>query len=234
MKFEKINSDIPNCCRLNFDVGELNFRRHSDNPAVIRSICPQANFLEKRLKNDPNTDVIKSDLISGSWEAVELFDAWPEVRNLLNRFPHSKYAKAQLRQIPPLGRYPVHRDGISDDDEKKGQFDLFNRSIRIHIPVQTNPDSYIYSVGKFYRMREGECWMLNNFQKHTAMNLSATEFRVHLILDVEPNPETMALIKHADTDLGIENAALLKKLNQKPITSKLQKLWRAMSRITAG
>jgi len=213
MKFEKIRAGIPDCCRLNFHIGELNFEQHSENPAIMRSFCPQGNYVKQNKTSNPLEDITKSELVAGSWENDELFAAWPEVRNLLSAFPHSKYAKAHIRKIPPNKKLPIHRDGISEQNEKKSQYDLFNSTLRIHIPLRTNKDSYIYCAGKFYSMAEGECWMLNNFQKHTAVNFSETEYRIHLILDVEPNSDTMSLVDQADTDLGFENAELFQKLN---------------------
>jgi hypothetical protein len=212
MKFEKMGANLPGCCRLKFDVGQLNFEQHSEDPLIMQSVSPLANKQEQRLREDLVKNITKSDIILGSWENEELYSAWPEIRRLLDMFPHQKYRKVHLRQFPPLKQLPIHRDGISKDDEKKTQYDLFNSTLRIHIPLRTNADSYMYCSGKFYSMAEGECWMLDNFQEHTAVNFSKTEYRVHLVIDVEPTLETMALVDQSDTDLGIEDAELLQKL----------------------
>ncbi len=216
MDFDKANAKIPDCCRLYFDVGELNFEQYSENRIVMESRSPHANKLNLRKQHDLKKNISKSDIILRSWINHELLGVWPELENLLKTFPHERYAKAHLRKFPPKSQLGIHRDGIDQSGQPKtdSQYEMFNRTLRIHIPLKTNPDSYLYCNGKFYSLGEGECWMLNNFQQHTAANFSTTDYRIHLILDVEPCLDTMSLVENADKELGYESKDLYQQLCQ--------------------
>lgn len=54
--------------------------------------------------------------------------------------------------------------------------------VRVHIPVQTNPQVEFFLDGKPVEMKEGEAWYLNFNLKHSVANRSA-EDRVHLVID---------------------------------------------------
>ena len=54
--------------------------------------------------------------------------------------------------------------------------------IRLHIPVQTNPQVEFFLDGQSVEMREGEAWYLNFNLKHRVRNGGAID-RVHLVID---------------------------------------------------
>ena len=54
--------------------------------------------------------------------------------------------------------------------------------VRIHIPVETNPQVEFYLDGELLQMNEGEAWYLNFNLPHSVSNPGATE-RVHLVID---------------------------------------------------
>ena len=54
--------------------------------------------------------------------------------------------------------------------------------VRIHIPVETNPQVTFYLDGKLLSMREGEAWYLDFNLPHHVENEGTTP-RVHLVLD---------------------------------------------------
>lgn len=64
-------------------------------------------------------------------------------------------------------------------DYKLGFEDGF---VRIHVPVQTNPQVEFYLDGELLPMREGEAWYLNFNLPHSVTNGGASE-RIHLVAD---------------------------------------------------
>ena len=90
-----------------------------------------------------------------------------------------------------------------------GHIDLapyFAKTIRIHVPVVTNDDAWMYCAGLSFRMQSGEVWALNNSATHGVWNAHATEARTHLICDFLPSPGLLDLLGRAERDLGAPNA----------------------------
>jgi hypothetical protein len=54
--------------------------------------------------------------------------------------------------------------------------------IRIHIPVETNPEVQLLLNNELVQMKAGECWYCNFDVTHEIMNNSDTN-RIHLIMD---------------------------------------------------
>jgi len=59
-------------------------------------------------------------------------------------------------------------------------------SIRIHVPIKTNPFVEFYLDNQRIVMNEGECWYLDISRPHRVNNLGETD-RLHLVLDCEVN-----------------------------------------------
>jgi hypothetical protein len=57
-------------------------------------------------------------------------------------------------------------------------------TVRLHIPVVTNPDVEFYLNGERVVMNAGECWYLRLSDPHAVANRGATD-RVHMVIDVE-------------------------------------------------
>jgi len=90
-----------------------------------------------------------------------------------------------------------------------GHIDLapyFSKTVRIHVPVITNDEAWMYCAGVTYRMRPGEVWALNNSATHGVWNAHATDARTHLICDFLLSDELRALLTGAERDLGAANA----------------------------
>ncbi len=54
--------------------------------------------------------------------------------------------------------------------------------VRVHIPVETNPNVEFFHNGQRVEMQKGEAWYLNFNLMHSVVNKS-TEDRVHLVVD---------------------------------------------------
>jgi hypothetical protein len=81
----------------------------------------------------------------------------------------------------------------------------FAKTIRIHVPIVTNDDAWMYCAGLSFQMRPGEVWALNNSATHGVWNAHATEARTHLICDFLPSAGLLELLARAERDLGAPN-----------------------------
>jgi len=59
--------------------------------------------------------------------------------------------------------------------------------VRVHIPVQTNPQVEFAVDGQAVPLAEGECWYINFNLKHRIHNRGLTD-RIHLVIDCKLNP----------------------------------------------
>ncbi len=126
-----------------------------------------------------------------------------DIRNspILDEMP---YTSSLLAQDGPLGgaRYAfifrTKPDGITriHDD----LHDFYQRAMRVHVPIITNPGAFLLSEGRSKHFAVGEMWTFDNQSQHSVVN-GDTE-RVHMIIDVDPNPALAALIDDAVFDPG--------------------------------
>lgn len=73
----------------------------------------------------------------------------------------------------------------------------FERTIRIHFPVVTNPQAIMVADQQSFHMQAGEAWALNNSAVHGVVNSHPTEARTHLICDYLPNEHLRQLLRDA-------------------------------------
>ncbi|HVK80295.1 MAG TPA: aspartyl/asparaginyl beta-hydroxylase domain-containing protein [Verrucomicrobiae bacterium] len=76
----------------------------------------------------------------------------------------------------------------------------WTRTVRIHVPIITNPGAVLLAEGRSKHLEVGEVWTFDNQQIHSVMNGDST--RVHMIFDVNPNPKFAALMRAAEFDPG--------------------------------
>ena len=92
------------------------------------------------------------------------------------------------------------------------QADYFSKTIRIHIPVITHAQAWMYCNGASYRMAPGEIWALNNSATHAVWNASDEAARTHLICDFLGSPALFDLLARAERDLGVDDAGVHERL----------------------
>ncbi len=97
---------------------------------------------------------------------------------------------AFIFRTKPNGMTRVH----TDDN------DAWKRTIRIHMPIVTNDGAVLLSEGRSKHLEVGEAWTFDNQTLHSVMNGDAT--RVHMIIDVRPNPKISKLMRDAVYDPG--------------------------------
>ena len=73
----------------------------------------------------------------------------------------------------------------------------FERTIRIHFPVVTNPQAIMSADTQSFHMQAGEAWALNNSAVHGVVNAHPTEARTHLICDYLPTDPLRQLLRDA-------------------------------------
>lgn len=208
MDFEKSSSDIPNCCRLNRRFDDLNPQEHLANLPVEYANQHKATWRKTpRRKKWPLLNCFRDNDVE-----TDVYHRWPEARNLFDDFP-GRTLYAHISLLEPGGVLRVHRDGYNKNTNlpDRPQYPLFNCTLRFHIPLQTNDETLMYCDDRLYHMKEGECWMLNNFAQHAAVNNHSSIRRYHLIFDVAPNHETMQLLADAEDDLGYEDQPFFEK-----------------------
>ncbi|HYJ39278.1 MAG TPA: aspartyl/asparaginyl beta-hydroxylase domain-containing protein [Steroidobacteraceae bacterium] len=126
-----------------------------------------------------------------------LFDM-PYVREIIAELIPAPAQRCLLARLPPAARITGHIDLAP----------YFAKTIRIHVPVVTNADAWMYCGGLAFRMQPGEVWALNNSSTHGVWNAHTTEARTHLICDFLPSPELLGLLMRAERELGAPNAEL--------------------------
>ncbi|MFW2351051.1 aspartyl/asparaginyl beta-hydroxylase domain-containing protein [Qipengyuania sp.] len=188
--FIKLESNIPACCKLPLAAPELNTAAHLRNlpkkPDNARLGGRNRHKWALRLPDRGDREILRR---------------WPEMTAFLDAFP-GECIYAHVAQMLPSAKLGIHRDGVDTQGNVQEHYDLFNATLRFHLPLQTSDHVHVYSDGQLYNMREGEIWMLDNMKPHAVVNDDSSVVRVHLIFDVVPNAETMALIAQADTSLG--------------------------------
>jgi len=122
----------------------------------------------------------------------------PFIRYLVYRLIPAQPQRCLLARLKPDAQVAAHRD--------TGEY--FDRYIRIHFPVITNPTAVMLCGDRTYHMKPGEIWALNNSgATHAVMNPDKQNHRTHMICDYESTDALLELLAFADKDLGISVAA---------------------------
>ena len=201
MQFQKEAANIPDCVRVDYDFPPI------DADMVLSLLENPPNNLDKKAPTRKKWVLWAKDQVipynAKAWEVLE---------PLIRSFPNDGIGMVQISLMPPETHLNIHFDGFNAKGEIAPQYELFNNTLRMHIPMVTSDQSMIYCAGKFYNMGKNELWMLNNMRKHSALNLHKKEGRFHLIFDVVPTAETMKLIRGGDTSLGKYRPRFMEKL----------------------
>lgn len=131
----------------------------------------------------------RSPLPIGDREALALV---PYARTLVHESIPAAPMRCLLARLPGGGVIKAHID----------QTEYFEKTIRIHVPVITNDEAWMFCLGRSYRMRPGEVWALNNGAPHGVWNGDPQAARTHLICDFLGSPGLLDLLARAERDLG--------------------------------
>jgi hypothetical protein len=78
----------------------------------------------------------------------------------------------------------------------------FSKTLRIHVPVETNASVHMIAGGLCYSMQPGEIWVLNNSATHAVWNAHPTLARTHMICDFLPSAALSELLRLGERNLG--------------------------------
>ena len=121
--------------------------------------------------------------------ATELFDRCSYFREVLSTFL-CPLKSVRLLSLAPQSFIREHSDhalGFEDGE------------IRIHIPIQTNPDVEFYVSGERLLLEEGGSYFVNVNLPHRVNNRGQAD-RVHLVIDAEVNDWVRALVRQGDAE----------------------------------
>lgn len=116
----------------------------------------------------------------------------PVARNIIEKLIPAQRLRCLLARLPAGAVIAPHVDIPP----------YFGKTLRVHVPVETNDQVYMAAGGLCYRMRAGEVWVLNNSSSHAVWNAHATQSRTHMICDFMPSPALLELMRRGDRGLG--------------------------------
>lgn len=118
-------------------------------------------------------DTYSGTIISKDENLINL--VWPIVEDLMNLYD-GKPGQVILVRLKPFSMIDSHKD--------YGNYLLNAR--RFHIPIKTNENNKFIVGNETIRMKQGECWEINNSKEHSVIN-NSDDYRIHLIVDIIPN-----------------------------------------------
>ncbi len=121
-------------------------------------------------------DLFAGNYGSDNFNDTDLFEKLPETNKLLKFFPCEKTSVRVLKLTPGSGIKPHSDEGLN----------FFDGFVRLHIPIQTNPDIEFIVAGEKLEMKEGECWFADFNQIHSVYNHGDID-RLHLVIDMKVN-----------------------------------------------
>jgi hypothetical protein len=126
-----------------------------------------------------------------------------EDRPLLVQLPYARSIIECVIQAPPLrcllARLPAGASIAPHIDRAP----YFSKSIRVHVPIESNADVVMVAGEMCYRMIPGEVWALNNSGTHAVWNANSSRSRTHMICDFLPSAALLDLLNRAERDLGV-------------------------------
>jgi hypothetical protein len=125
-------------------------------------------------------------------EDQPILSSLPYVRVITSEILGGSPLRCLLARLPPGGIIRMHRDKAP----------YFGKSLRVHVPVETNESVVTICSGLCYQLECGEVWILNNSADHAVWNSHPSRARTHLICDFLPAPALLDLLNRGDRHLG--------------------------------
>jgi hypothetical protein len=121
-----------------------------------------------------------------------VLDALPYARQLIERELGSRPQRCLLARLSPGASVAPHVD--------RGPY--FSKTLRVHVPVESNDRVWMVCEGLAYLMKPGEAWALNNVTVHGVWNAHPAFSRTHLICDFLPDRTLLDLLARGERGLG--------------------------------
>jgi hypothetical protein len=120
-----------------------------------------------------------------------------EDREVLASLPFTRTLIYETFQAPPQRCLFAKLRANGEIRPHIDQGAYFERTVRIHFPVVTNPQAIMLADKQSFHMQVGEAWALNNSAVHGVVNKHPTEARTHLICDYLPTEHLRQLLRDA-------------------------------------
>jgi mannose-6-phosphate isomerase-like protein (cupin superfamily) len=101
---------------------------------------------------------------------------------VLERCPYIREVLASFHCPLKLVRFLKLSAGSNIKEHSDFDLSFEDGEVRVHIPIQTNPQVEFVVDGERLPMGEGECWYINFNLPHRIHNGGETD-RVHLVID---------------------------------------------------
>ncbi|HZR02422.1 MAG TPA: aspartyl/asparaginyl beta-hydroxylase domain-containing protein [Burkholderiales bacterium] len=118
----------------------------------------------------------------GRFRDTPQFALCPSIREFVAQLSCPVHSVRLLR-LRAGGTIREHRDDDLGFDQGE---------VRLHVPIETNPQVEFYLDGERIPMAEGECWYLDFSLPHRVQNRGDTD-RIHLVIDCSLNEWLRAL-----------------------------------------
>ncbi len=141
-------------------------------------------------------------------EDREALERMPCIRAFIHELIPAPPKRCLLARLNPGATIAPHID----------RADYFSHTVRIHVPIFTDPGVLMVCRGRAFHMREGEVWALNNSNQHAVLH-DGTQARTHLICDFLPTPELETLILAGDRALDVDIPDLAARLDRLALQS---------------
>jgi len=130
------------------------------------------------LRTNPRAHVpLYPDPTSTEFTDLPVLDRCPNIRGVLSTL-ECPLTFVRLLKLAAGSEIREHQDyGLSYEDG----------AVRLHVPIQTNPQVEFAVNGCALPLHEGECWYINFNLPHRIHNRGATD-RIHLVIDCKLNP----------------------------------------------
>jgi len=173
---KKIKSEVLEIIQLN-EGSDVNYSKHATNWTNPYGKAIQYNLVGKDGYADFNNN---SDGLYEPWKYPLL--------NELHRSFQDSCISFRINILGANSGLGQHSETIVV--EKKGKLYL---KARFHLPLSTNPESYILLDGFLYQYEEGGVYYFNNSCVHAAKN-EGSEDRIHLVWDVFVTKDVESLL----------------------------------------
>lgn len=114
------------------------------------------------------------------------------IRQLIQRDIGTHPQRCMLARLPAGASVLPHMDRAP----------YFSKTLRVHVPVESNELAWMICGGLAYQMKPGEAWALNNVAMHAVWNAHQSLSRTHLICDFLPEPALLELLARGERGLG--------------------------------
>src|SRR5271170_697630 len=133
-----------------------------------------------------------------------VLDLLPYIRSIIEGLLAAEPLRCLLARLPADTVIAPHVDRAP----------YFSKTLRVHMPVETNESVYMVADGLSYSMAEGEVWVLNNSGVHAVWNAHPTRARTHLIWDCLPSPSLLGSLAKGERGLGVGRPLVEHRLRQ--------------------